>query len=109
MAQNSTQWICCQIGAREHYAIPHTLYQNHKLISLITDTWVTPQSLIGKLPTPFFNNLKDRFHLGLSTASIRAFTRSSIQFEIACKFQKYQVGSRLLLEIPGFRKEQFRV
>lgn len=34
-----TKWICCQIGAREHYAIPRALHQNSQLGVLYTDFW----------------------------------------------------------------------
>lgn len=37
-------WICCQIGAREHYTIPRALHQQRKLSHLITDAWVNPSS-----------------------------------------------------------------
>ena len=43
-------WICCQLGSREHYAIPRVLQQNNRLTVLITDAWVRPQSPISYLP-----------------------------------------------------------
>ena len=30
-------WICCQIGAREHYAVPRALHQQGMLAGLVTD------------------------------------------------------------------------
>ncbi len=33
------RWICSQIGAREHYAIPRVLHRAGKLESLYTDFW----------------------------------------------------------------------
>jgi glycosyltransferase involved in cell wall biosynthesis len=36
-------WICSQIGAREHYAIPNALYQSGRLAGLATD-WYAPRS-----------------------------------------------------------------
>jgi glycosyltransferase involved in cell wall biosynthesis len=32
-------WICCQIGAREHYAVPRALHQGGRLATLYTDFW----------------------------------------------------------------------
>jgi glycosyltransferase involved in cell wall biosynthesis len=32
-------WICCQIGAREHYAVARALHQGKRLASLYTDFW----------------------------------------------------------------------
>jgi len=34
-------WICSQIGAREHYAVPRTLHQRGRLAGLITDWYAT--------------------------------------------------------------------
>ncbi len=75
-------WICCQIGAREHYAIPRALQQQQILSCLITDAWVGDRSYLK-----FFNqkNLNDRFHRDLSQAKIYAFNNSIIRFEIAQK------------------------
>ncbi len=33
------KWICSQIGAREHYAIPRVLHRAGKLEFLYTDLW----------------------------------------------------------------------
>jgi glycosyltransferase involved in cell wall biosynthesis len=32
-------WICCQIGAREHYAVPRVLHRNGRLARLYTGFW----------------------------------------------------------------------
>jgi glycosyltransferase involved in cell wall biosynthesis len=34
-------WICCQLGSREHYAVPAALHKEGKLSALLADTWVT--------------------------------------------------------------------
>jgi glycosyltransferase involved in cell wall biosynthesis len=39
------QWICSQIGAREHYAIPNALHQQKRLAGLITD-WYAPRTKV---------------------------------------------------------------
>ncbi|NEQ11883.1 MAG: glycosyltransferase, partial [Moorea sp. SIO4E2] len=77
----STQkhWICCQIGAREHYAIPRSLHQQGNLSHLITDAWITPQSPLNYLPKNLLTSLRDRFHPDLAQASTHAFTNSLIQ------------------------------
>lgn len=33
------KWLCCQIGAREHYAVPRALHQSGRLVTLYTDFW----------------------------------------------------------------------
>ena len=39
-------WICCQLGAREHYAIPRALSRVGILEALVTDAWVPPTSIL---------------------------------------------------------------
>ena len=34
------KWLCCQLGAREHYAIPRALFRSGMLGYLVTDAWV---------------------------------------------------------------------
>jgi glycosyltransferase involved in cell wall biosynthesis len=36
-------WLCSQIGAREHYAIPNALHQQGRLAGLVTD-WYAPHA-----------------------------------------------------------------
>ena len=36
------KWICCQLGAREHYAIPRALLPRGERDCLITDSWGFP-------------------------------------------------------------------
>ena len=33
------KWICSQIGAREHYAVPRALHKSGRLSALYTDFW----------------------------------------------------------------------
>ena len=35
-------WICCQVGAREHYAVPRALHRAGALHALVTDAWADP-------------------------------------------------------------------
>jgi hypothetical protein len=46
---DSTKWLCCQLGAREHYAIPRALFNLNALDWLVTDAWVPPSSVLAKL------------------------------------------------------------
>lgn len=88
MSEQLPSWICCQLGAREHYAIPRALHQAGQLAHLITDTWVSPQSALNQLPRPFFANLRERFHVDLTQVSVHAFTGSVIRFELAQRIKK---------------------
>ncbi len=76
------KWLCCQLGAREHYAIPRALLRRGMLAYLFTDAWVTPSSFLAKLCG---HRLTDRFHNELSDAPVMAFNSSLILFEtFAC-------------------------
>ncbi|MGG6263573.1 glycosyltransferase family 4 protein [Leptolyngbya sp. AN03gr2] len=85
---NPSPWICCQLGAREHYAIPRALHQSGQLARLITDAWVTPRSRIQSIPIPQLRSLRDRYHPDLSDAAIDSMTTSLIQFELRQKLKK---------------------
>jgi glycosyltransferase involved in cell wall biosynthesis len=76
------KWLCCQLGAREHYAIPRTLSRLGALDWLITDAWVPPSSILSKISA---GNLADRFHNELNDAPVRAFNSSAILFEILAR------------------------
>jgi len=76
------KWLCCQLGAREHYAIPRALSRLGTLDWLITDAWVPPSSILAKISA---GNLADRFHNELSDARVMAFNSSAILFEILAR------------------------
>lgn len=65
-------WICAQIGAREHYAIPRVLYRAGKLERLYTDFWASAHwRLIGKLTGK--GSLATRCHADLNGAPVTGF------------------------------------
>jgi len=78
MASKITKWLCCQLGAREHYAIPRALFRSSLLDRLVTDAWVPSSSFLAKLFGP---RLADRFHNELRDAPVIAFNSSLILFE----------------------------
>src|SRR5690349_15675522 len=61
------QWLCCQLGAREHYAVPRALRREGLLAELITDLWMRR---LG------------RFHPGLAGARIAAPNLATLSFEL---------------------------
>ncbi|WP_231971664.1 glycosyltransferase family 4 protein [Nostoc sp. NIES-3756] len=100
-----SNWICCQIGAREHYSIPRALHENGQLAHLITDAWFTPQSPFGVLPFSPTTALKERFHPTLQQASTHAFNLSLIRFEISQKLQKTLAWERMIARNYWFQKQ----
>jgi Glycosyltransferase len=78
-------WLCCQLGAREHYAIPRSLFRLGTLNWLVTDAWIPPSSLLAKISA---GSLADRFHNELSDARVMAFNPSVILFEMLARARR---------------------
>ena len=71
-------WLCCQLGAREHYVVPRALQQNGLLRELITDLWIRPGSVLRSLRS----GLAGRFHPSLSSARVTAMNLGALTFEL---------------------------
>lgn len=74
----SSMWICCQLGAREHYAIPRALHTAGQLDTLFTDLWFPPGSPFTSLSG---TRLRDRFHPDLFSAHIESWNWQASIFE----------------------------
>ena len=91
--RNSAAWICCQLGAREQYAVPRALHRVNALNRLLTDAWIPPGNLFGVLR----RSLHERFHSDLSTAPVRAWNMELVGFELAARAKRLS-GWHLILE-----------
>ena len=60
-------WICCQLGAREHYAVPRALRTGGLLETFFTDLWLRRAG---------------RFHAGLAGAHVVAPNISALTFRL---------------------------
>jgi hypothetical protein len=85
-------WICIQLGAREHYAIPRALALRGELQCLVTDAWVRPGSPLGLL----HRHLRERFHPELAGTCVRAWSAGLLAFEFVARARKLS-GWRLIL------------
>ncbi|MFY8268756.1 MAG: glycosyltransferase family 4 protein [Terrimicrobiaceae bacterium] len=73
----STSWICSQIGAREHYAIPRVLHRSGRLEALFTDYWSHGLwHTLGR--TARAHRLTSRTHEELTDAEVYSFNTSAI-------------------------------
>jgi len=72
-------WICCQLGAREHYAVPRALQLGGVLDEFVTDLWFRPR----------------RFHSGLANARVIASNIPALIFELKASFAR-ENGWRLI-------------
>ena len=102
---NKISWICCQIGAREHYAIPRALSNINQLNCLITDSWLSSQSIINKLPDNILKNLRERFHPDLTKSQVFSFTESLIAFELQQKLLQTKGWKKIIARNDWFQKQ----
>ena len=96
------KWICCQLGAREHYAIPRALFSRGLLGCLLTDAWVPPSSVLAKISA---GSLADRFHSELSDARVIAFNSSVILFEMLARARRLAEWERIIARNQWFQRK----
>ena len=72
-------WIVCQLGARERYAIPRALQRRGLLRELITDFWF-PQG--GFRPPLLAKKMDPRWNDELAGATIKSFNGYFLAFEL---------------------------
>ena len=85
-------WVCSQLGAREHYAIPRALFRQNALAYLLTDAWVPPGSPLAALS----GSLGERFHPDLAEARMRVWSCGLLAFEALARLKRLS-GWRLIL------------
>jgi glycosyltransferase involved in cell wall biosynthesis len=76
--RTNSLWICCQLGAREHYAVPRAINRSGFLSELITDFWLAP----GTAASAFKNGFSDRYHSELKNAKVQSDNFSVVAFEL---------------------------
>ncbi|BAY07255.1 glycosyltransferase family 4 protein [Calothrix sp. NIES-2098] len=108
MLTTYSNWISCQIGAREHYAISRALHQQGQLAHLITDAWVLPRSSLNLLPKNLLTKLRERYHPDLAQASVYTFTSSLISFELTQRIQRKTGWELIIARNYWFQKESVR-
>ncbi len=72
----SAGWVCAQIGAREHYAIPRALHRRRQLARLYTDAWAGP--LLRRFGRGPLRSLASRAHPELPDERVVGFTASAV-------------------------------
>ncbi len=82
MSSPSVSWVCCQLGAREHYAVPRALHRHGRLANLMTDAWVKPASVLRLIPGSQLRRLTERYHPELAETAVSDFTSSLAAHEV---------------------------
>jgi glycosyltransferase involved in cell wall biosynthesis len=96
------KWICCQLGAREHYAIPRALFRISALEHLLTDAWVPPSSLVAKLGG---SKLGERFQGELREARVTGFNASLIWFEVLAQIRGVKDWEKIIRRNHWFQRK----
>lgn len=99
-------WIVCQIGAREHYAVPRALHRRGELSLLVTDFWVSEGSPLGRVPS--LRRLKGRRHPDLSGASVEAPNARMLAFELEHRIRKTRGWKRTISRNDVFQRHALR-
>jgi glycosyltransferase involved in cell wall biosynthesis len=81
------RWICCHLGAREHYAIPRALHGAGRLAALITDAWVQPGRAWSTLVGTAVPRLAERWHPDLAAVEVQDFTTALMAREALWRSQ----------------------
>src|SRR5215469_2319936 len=84
-SETVNRWICCQLGAREHYAIPRALSRTGMLECLVTDAWVPPVSLVAILGRGQGSGISSRWQEELSDTRVKAFNSRLLMFELLAR------------------------
>src|SRR5438552_9768906 len=96
------KWICCQLGAREHYAVPRALLSRGLLDYFVTDAWVPPSSVLTKISA---GRLANRFHNDLSDARVIAFNSSVILFETLVRARRLKEWKTIIARNRWFERK----
>ena len=98
------KWVCCQLGAREHYAIPRALFRIGMLESLVTDAWMPPSSLLAKC-CGHNSKFGHRFHSELRDARVKGFNSSLVLFEMLAGARNSKGWPKILARNRWFQRK----
>lgn len=73
-----SNWICAQLGAREHYAVPRALHRAGRLDTLYTDYWAG--SVVRKMgpASRALRSMAGRYHPELASASVKSWNARAL-------------------------------
>ena len=101
MREPSRSWVVCQLGAREHYAVPRALQDRDALRLLFTDAWVKPDSSLGY----WRRSWRERFHPQLAAAPVAAANTALLTFEFGARLRGLQGWDRALARNAWFQRQ----
>jgi glycosyltransferase involved in cell wall biosynthesis len=103
-ATPAKHWICCQIGAREHYAVPRSLLRAKQSVELLTDVWASP-ALKRILPTRW----RQRFHPELSDTPTHSWTAAAALLQLRLKGNRWSSWEQITQTNAWFQEKVCRL
>ena len=97
-------WVCSQLGAREHYAIPRALLRQGALDHLLTDAWAPPASIL-RIVGDQRSEIRDRWHEELKGATVTSFNSSLIAFEILARARRLRGWPLIMARNRWFQRK----
>lgn len=98
-------WICFQIGAREHYAIERALLRTGSLQAMVTDIWAPPDALFGKIPFGVGKKMLTRFHPELVDSNVIGFNRKALQLETSQRLKGIKGWEAIIARNEWFQEQ----
>ncbi|MBY0493708.1 MAG: glycosyltransferase family 4 protein [Cyanobacteria bacterium] len=105
MSAAPASWVCCHLGAREHYVVPRALHQSRRLGQLITDAWSEPRTIKASIAASVSTRFSQRFHPDLAGANVRALSRSLLAHEMQWRLQRREGWDLLMARNDWFQQE----
>jgi len=105
---NRAKWTCCQLGAREHYAVPRALHRRGELRTCVVDAWATPGSPWTVLPGAGGARLRERYSPDLADADVRDFTASLVAHEASWRLRGIGGWPRVMARNEWFQQQASR-
>ena len=101
--RSDVRWVCCQLGAREHYAVPRALHRAGRLAQLITDAWAPSSGRRRRT-----GRLGQRYHADLETAPVEALTGSLLGHELLWRLQGKRDWDHMIARNAWFQSSAAR-
>lgn len=98
VTQPAPRWVCCQIGRREHYAIPRALQRRGVLAGLITDFWAG-----GVFAATPGRRSRERYHDELRSAPVWAPNAASVVLETSLRVSRQNGWDAILRRNDWFQ------
>ena len=99
------QWVCSQLGSREHYSIPRILHKKGKLGCFLTDFWGQDYPYLKNMPIGSIKKMAERQHSDLISANIIHLGLRRIFYEGKTKLSRSTEWETIVARNLWFQRE----